>query len=455
MEEPTSPNNANGIEDETQITTPSRKSLLKSALYALAVWAALFIVVVGYFAASNLQTRTYYQNQNVNGQKTKRRAKKAYKASPQDSKLLKHQEALDDLLEEMEDFETSQAAEMEVLKEKMAFLQDLQEKIGASVFVTNTRAGDVVAPKATHIEKVLAAESMSSLSDVETDVGTAILELEAVIESIATSTDESTQTIDLAALDQLLMQQFPERAPSVNNIRCGSNKKVIQANANVPDDAARKSHLEDMVTMLDELLHQRSKDEGKFYPMDGKTLQTSSLQTIRRWLNSKTKSVTSEIVKVAEDSANKDSKADDNCVDEETVLELLEGALDAMTQNFDLRNYLRRRAMEMDPSAKTIILDADLPEIRPFVPEPKTLQLSRILDKSIVFEVVDWIDKFVEAVGGYNDSLDAYLDSVAGSSRASIGELVVEEVLKKADGVEIPNPKLTIEKLARRVLKKS
>mmetsp|Transcript_14057 Transcript_14057/g.34019 ORF Transcript_14057/g.34019 Transcript_14057/m.34019 type:complete len:454 (-) Transcript_14057:7116-8477(-) len=453
MEGTTDPNNANGIDDETQSTTPSR-SLVKSALFALAFWAALFMVCVGYFAASNLQTRNYYQNQNIDGKKTKRRAKKAYKASPQSSKLLKHQEALEDLLEEMEDFENSQAAEMEVLKEKMVLLQDLQEKIGGSVFVTNDEeAVDAVAPKATHIEKVLATKSMSSLSDVETDVGMAIQELETIIESIAAATDKSSQTVDLVALDELLKQKFPERAPSVNNVKCGK-KKVTQPKANVPDDAARKSHLEDMVTMLDELLDQRSKDEGKFYPMDGKTLQTSSLQTIRRWLNSKTKSVTAEIVNVAEGADDKDSKADDNCLDEDSVLDLLEGALDGMTQNIDLRNYLRRRAMELDPTAKSIILDADLPEIRPFVPEPATLQLSRVLDKPILFEVVDWIDKLVEAVGGYNDSLDTYLDSVAGSSRASIGELVVEEVLKKADGVEIPNPKLTVEKLAKRVLKK-
>ncbi|CAJ1942828.1 unnamed protein product [Cylindrotheca closterium] len=451
MEESAPENNASGIEDETQNPAPSR-NLVKSALFALAFWAAIFMMFVGYFAASNLQTRSYYQNQNMDGKKTKRRAKKAYKVSPQSSKLLKHHEALEDLLEAMEDLESSQAAEMEVLKDKMALVQDLQEKIGASVFHSHENVGNGVAPQATHIKKILGTQSISSLSDVETDVGMAIQELEAIIESIAAATDESSH-IDLAVLDELLKQEFPERSPSVNNVKCGT-KKTTEPKAYVPDDAARKSHLEDMVTILYELLDQRSKEEGKFYPMDGKTLQTSSLQTIRRWLNSKTKSVTSEIVKVAEGTADKDSNADGSCLDEEMVLDLLEGALDGMSQNIDLRNYLRRRAMELDPSAKSIILDADLPEIRPFVPEPKTLQLSRVLDKPILFEVVDWIDKLVEAVGGYNDSVDNYLDSVAGSSRASIGELVMEEVLKKADGVEIPNPKPTIEKVVKRILKK-
>ena len=141
-----------------------------------------------------------------------------------------------------------------------------------------------------------------------------------------------------------------------STIQCGSKKKITPPKSNIPDDAARKSHLDDMVTMLDELLDRRSKEEGKFYPMDGKTLQTSSLQTIRRWLHSKTSSLTSEIVKVAEGTDVDEANENDNCLDEDTVMNLLEGALDGITQNIDVRNYLRRRAMELDPSAKSIII---------------------------------------------------------------------------------------------------
>lgn len=452
MAEQTSPNDAN---DDTTQTASAPRNLLKAALYGLAIWAMAFTATVGYFAASNLQTKKYYRMQNMGGKKGKRQARKAHKDTPQVSKLLKHQDAIDDLIEDMENLEKSHAVKMEFLKEKMVLLQDLQKTVDDSLQVAYNleKPGDAVAPKVAHVEKVLTTSSISSLSNIQADVGMAIQELEAIIESIANATNESTQTIDFAALDQLLKQEFPERDPSVSNISCGSKKKITKPKSKIPDDAARKSHLDAMVTMLDEILDQRSKDDGKFYPMDGKTLQTSSLQTVRRYLNSKTKSITSEIVKVAEGASSKDSDENDNCLDEDIVLDLLEGALDAITQNIDLRNHLRRRAMELDPTAKSIILDADLPEVRPFVPEPATLQLSRILDKPLLFEVIEWIDKLVEAVGGYNDSLDTYLDMVAGSSRASIGELVVEEILKKADGVEIPNPKLTIEKYSKKILK--
>jgi hypothetical protein len=108
--------------------------------------------------------------------------------------------------------------------------------------------------------------------------------------------------------------------------------------------------------------------------------------------------------------------------------------------NSDVRDALRTTALELDPQLKEddLILDADLP-----VPKPQTgdnttvINLRSVIDSPLAMKSVEWIDRLVDLIGGYNDKLDQYLDSLLSHESASVGEFIVERLLHKAGLVDI------------------
>jgi hypothetical protein len=128
---------------------------------------------------------------------------------------------------------------------------------------------------------------------------------------------------------------------------------------------------------------------------------------------------------------------------------MVEEGLLALHRHADLRTVLQQKVLELDPSsADSIILDADFPMMQPTIPDRDTINLRRLLDTPLLTKTADWIDQLVEICGGYNDTLDQLLDSLAG--RESVGETLVRRLLKELGRVEIPHPKMITQKLHKR-----
>jgi hypothetical protein len=388
---------------------------------------ALCGVLLGY----KWQTKNYYQEKTNNpNMRTKSEV----------NNLTQHESALKSMIESYEQLQKTHATKLEMLQKKQTLVNDLHEKIGSTVFLSNEKSKDVAPLETSNFVNLLMKPSLTSMKDLESDFEEAINDLQKIV--------SSEQSFNWSALDGIMKQEFPQKEVSHNPIQCSPGGKQSL----VPEGAARVFDMEPFVHVLDQLLDKRSNSKRKYYPIDGDTLLSSSTLTVERWLKAKTRNLLSEISKTAQ--GNISTPNDDQCMDDEKVLDLVEEGLDALVRNANLRSFLRKRAMELDPSAQSIILDADLPIVRPSIPEPEALLLRRVLDKPIIFEIVDWIDKLVEASGGYNDSLDQYLDLLAGSARASIGEIVVESVLQKTEGIEFPHPRRVVEKIAKPYISK-
>jgi hypothetical protein len=142
------------------------------------------------------------------------------------------------------------------------------------------------------------------------------------------------------------------------------------------------------------------------------------------------------------------SSSSNSCIDEEQLMGLIDEGLLALLRRADLRDVLQRKVLELDPSAESVILDADFPMMQQRIPERKSINLRRVLDTSLLVETIAWVDQLVEMIGGYNDRFDQFLDSMA-SGRESVGEIVVRRLLEESGRVEIPHPKKIIEKVIR------
>ena len=144
------------------------------------------------------------------------------------------------------------------------------------------------------------------------------------------------------------------------------------------------------------------------------------------------------------------------------VNELITAGLNAQTAHSDVREALRKSILRYDSrlSEEELILDADLdigaasnnradPSCsnddgaagtcgrggngRPLI---QNFNLRSKIDTPLLTKSVEWIDAVVDAIGGYSDELDQYLDQWTGfHGTTSVGEVVVERILEQAGKV--------------------
>jgi len=199
-------------------------------------------------------------------------------------------------------------------------------------------------------------------------------------------------------------------------------------------------------------------------------LLPESIEQLEDIMESKMKIISEDIINVADDlegkldqittgvkgSTSSSSSVDSSCVDKEFVHTLVEAGLQALLTHGDVREALRKTTLQLDPKTleDELILDADLPlidesHIKSYGNDAmKSINIRSKIDTPLLMKSVDWIDHFIDAIGGYNDGLDQYLDSLTdyrGSN--SVGELVVENILEQATLVGDVNVQEYLQKL--------
>jgi len=258
----------------------------------------------------------------------------------------------------------------------------------------------------------------------------------------------SADTIDWAAVQAHLAADYPLKKPSVADdgvvLECPAvPEQEDSPSSKVPEDAARQEDLNRQLSGLEAAMNRRKKPHSGFTEL----LMPGTVAGLER-ATAQQVTVALEIIlatgmvvqqrQASEHAANPRPASSSSCVTEENVLALVEEGLLALQQNADLRNVLRKKVLELDPSATAIILDADLPPPTPKTPTRETTNLRRVLDTPLVLQLAHGIDQLVEWSGGYNDRLDQWIDSLAGG-RESVGEKAIRQVLEKSGKVEIPN----------------
>lgn len=155
----------------------------------------------------------------------------------------------------------------------------------------------------------------------------------------------------------------------------------------------------------------------------------------------------------AEDAAIKSRKKASGCnaADVDAITDLITAGLDALARHQDLRGELLKALQKLDAaSAENLILDADFrmdPDL-PMLPIPTDgVTVQRILDSPMLPHLAKGMDRLLDIIGGYNDSLDKYLDHLQESfvdthnpDASSLGKAFVSSLLVKSGHQTIPIP---------------
>ncbi|OEU20960.1 hypothetical protein FRACYDRAFT_234591 [Fragilariopsis cylindrus CCMP1102] len=193
-------------------------------------------------------------------------------------------------------------------------------------------------------------------------------------------------------------------------------------------------------------------------------LLPESIEVLENTTESKIQIIIEDIYDLAEDLKEKlehttittktlPSSGDDksSCVDPEFVTTLVDVGLKALLVHGDVREALRKATLQFDTetSEDELILDADLP-LNNESPKSssnnnnnnnknnlmKSINIRSKIDTPLLVKSVDWIDHFIDAISGYSDELDQYLDSITDNhGSTSVGEIVVEKILEQAGHV--------------------
>ncbi|KAG7354820.1 hypothetical protein IV203_004176 [Nitzschia inconspicua] len=215
----------------------------------------------------------------------------------------------------------------------------------------------------------------------------------------------------------------------------------------VPPDAAREQDLQEVLGNFDRFFSKRNGGVGvhALLPQTRKEVEKWTLDTAETVLQEITMAIQQleEQIKQQQqiqrnqggvatiDTASLLASCD---VDIEMITALVDAGLKAMAAQNSVREALHKTTLQYSDSSVEVILDADLPASHnnkeTFLSSNYVINLRDVIESPLLIKSMDWIDALVDLMGGYNDKVDQYLDALAG--RNSVGEVVVENVLKRA-----------------------
>jgi hypothetical protein len=418
----------------------------KEALRAAMAWAMIYLLMTLCLLGYKWQAKGYYEEEYA-----RRASSAAFAAVPLTNEpsndvtvngnanangnvsvWSQHEQALQNVVTQLESMNEGHARTLSEVTGKRSTLYGINSKLDSLQIKFTTKPG--MQPFTRGVQSLLQTQALSRVQDVEATFSKAVNELKTVIDH------QSTVAWNLVDRD-LMQRNYPHKVPSVATAKdCPAGAVPVPG---IPSDAARKSDFDERMRKIDNILHRRTNSA----PISS-TLLPGTLMDVTRSTKEQIKELFGELIAVAQDSDASRPIVGGSClVGEEEVVGLVEEGLLALLKHADLRNVLRKAVLELDPSAESIILDADLPVPPPRIPQRDSINLRRVLDTPLLFHTIDWIDQLVEMCGGYNDQLDQWLDSFADS----VGEMAVSRLVEASGKVEIPHPRKLLEQLPNSV----
>ncbi len=408
--------------------------ILREAARAAMAWTVLYIFFFVLLLGYKWQTKSYYEAEYER--------KLTLMQVPVDNATevpwwTLHETVVHEALSGVRDLGKLQDTEFKKMMQQQTLLQEMREKLDQLDFDLSSPAQE--STNVVGIESLNSLLQRPALAEIPSSTvldhlfSRALVELKEIL--------LAPEARDWASLESQISADFPTKQPSVpdNGVvaECLTSKDEESKThtSSIPPNAARQSDIEGRVKVLETYLERRNKVDQEISDL----LLPDTLTSLERATQQRIH-VTLEMIIAATTSGharNKKSPAS-SCLMTDDVLEIVEGGLAALEQGADLRNVMRKKVMDLDPAATSIILDADLPPPTPKIPRRETTNLQRVLDTPLILQLVQQIDHLVEMVGGYNDRLDHWLDSVAGG-RESVGEMVIRRLLEESGKVEIPS----------------
>ena len=250
------------------------------------------------------------------------------------------------------------------------------------------------------------------------------------------ASDENTSLNWEHHIHELLSASYP-REPSVSTVTCpidasDNDGEEDAVSVEVDPNAAKNSDLQKRVQRLKIMLDRRTPGTS----LTASLLPDSVMQLEKDLQNEINENLIPQIIKKKSRMASSMG-----CAEPSHVLDMVEVGLDALYNKEDLRSALLQEISQIDPEgAEGIILDAVLPLSQPKIAQPETINLRQALDSELVSQSANWVDYIVEALGGYNDKFDHYLDSLAASDQ-SVGEILLGKFMALAGRVNLPHPR--------------
>jgi hypothetical protein len=207
----------------------------------------------------------------------------------------------------------------------------------------------------------------------------------------------------------------------------------IPLSSAIPNNAVLEQDLQEMLAKFDQLFSERTDGAGihALLPETRREVEEIAMKMTQEVIQDMTTSIQQF------GQRNEAISTSTDCdVDLDMVKALVDAGLKAMAVHGDVREALRKATLEFD-STTELILDADLPPLHKKEDglASTVIHLRDIIDSPLLIQSMDWIDDFVDLVGGYNEKLDQYLDALA--NKNSVGEVLVEGLLKRAGRVNV------------------
>lgn len=334
----------------------------------------------------------------------------------------------------------------------------LREDLVSGVSVSDNN-DNVATTSLQRLEGLLAIERLdhqSDSDDLKFMFDAAISELVALLEqhSVASSSWELVENVMAGAADHLREASSELICPNelVQGQKSAKRKKQVHPNP------ALLSDLEKRLAFFDKAFQKRLQGSGisALLPVFKEQVEEDarkSLQTLlgdimateaelsRQMEQAKLASTNTEAPTTFEEQSTVE-----DCVDRDYVADLVTAGLGAQLVGDEVREALLKVAIEHNPAVArddSLILDADLPLKKPVKDDastetsPTMINLREMIDSPLLVKSIEWIDQFVELIGGHIDRLDLYIDSLVDHGSASVGEVVVTGILERAGLVNI------------------
>lgn len=429
----------------------SKKQLWNELRLAVIAWGCLYGFLFVALLIYRYNTYSYYLSQKAKAEALllqhasgvdtakQRIVKQVPKANP----LQPYEAKLEEMTQELTAAHHSVQAKLETLQHHLETLESWKNSplLKVEVLQHSSTAGTDISPLLEHWQQLLSLPSLQEVSDEQLDLmfGRALGEMEAAL--------QEPSTLDWNQLQQWLENDDMQRQDS--ELKCPSGNPRRRRRRQKYPHAAYQSDLEHKMKELDDYFSKRTPAAGvrALGPNSHNALKEETVQGARVMLHEILEFVNDIEQRVASVAAQQHSEADGGAAasvscdnDLELVTALVDAGLKAMAVHGDVREALRRTTLENDPSIEEddLILDADLPlALSDKEMESTVINLRSVIETPVLVKAMDWIDDLADLVGGYNDRLDQYLDSLTDGKSESVGEVVVERLLHNAGLINI------------------
>lgn len=429
---PSIPTNAEAEEDTEHLT--SREMILREFGRAARAWMVIYAIGFACLLGLRFQARDFYK---ADYQRKLALQEKAAAIAAAGEWWKPHEATIQKLSVDLRQLAKENDSVLKMVGQQQDAVRALKAVVDSLDLDQTSGIDQTDVNLSPNLLRLLQEESLANQHDsraLASLFSSSIRDLEALV-SASKESNLNWTTLQAQLSEQTFGTKVDSRLPDGFVCPSETSETVAVSTPEPPKNAARQSDVDQRMHKVQAMIAHR--------PSNG--INTILLSSTKQKLQDETllpqlKTILDSFVSVSNEiavSRKRQGKTGGSCWTQEEVESIVEEGLLALQTGRDLRNVLRKKVLELDASTTFIILDADLPPSLPKIPEASSVNLRRLVDTPLLQQVGPAVDQLVDLGGGYNDDLDQWLDSLAGT-RESVGDVFVTYLLKASSQVEVP-----------------